>query len=43
MAPSSNGCEPGQFNLVFDVKADGWFTADVGNLDALAIHVGAKQ
>lgn len=25
------------------VKADGWFTADVGNLDALAIHVGAKQ
>ena len=24
------------------VAADGWFTADVGNLDALAIHVGAK-
>ena len=24
------------------VKADGWFTADVANLDALAIHVGAR-
>ena len=24
------------------VAAHGWFTADVGNLDALAIHVGAK-
>ncbi len=24
------------------VNADGWFTADVGNLDALAIDVGAK-
>jgi hypothetical protein len=24
------------------VKADGWFTADVANLDALVIHVGAK-
>ncbi len=24
------------------VKADGWFTADVADLDALAIHVGAK-
>ncbi len=24
------------------VNADGWFTATVGNLDALAIHVDAK-
>ena len=25
------------------VNADGWFTADVGQLDALAIHVGARS
>ncbi|MEI2765749.1 MAG: alpha-amylase family protein [Dermatophilaceae bacterium] len=37
-APAAGGCA----GPTVTVNADGWFTADVGAVDALAIHVGAR-